>query len=113
MLHVDFAESYKNDMKYAIQSAYFGNQCFSIFTECFYAESSNKNGVRNDNVIAVTECSDHNRIASMSCLQKVVHKIKHMLEKTYENAYVWSDRIRLQSTVIHKISETNSSSYVK
>ena len=49
----------------------------------------------------------------MSCLQKVVHKIKYMLEKTCENAYVWSDRIRLQSTVIHKISETNSSFHVK
>ena len=45
----------------------------------------------NDNAIAVTESSDHDRVASMNCLQKVVHKIEHMHEKTYENVYVWSD----------------------
>ena len=45
----------------------------------------------NDDVIVVTESSDHDRVASMSRLQKVVHKIKHMHEKTYENVYIWSD----------------------
>ena len=34
MVQVEFAESYKNDQQDAIQSAYFGNQCFSIFTVC-------------------------------------------------------------------------------
>ena len=47
--------------------------------------------VRNDNVIVVTESSDHNRVTPISCLQKVIHKIGHMHEKTYENVYVWSD----------------------
>ena len=27
----------------------------------------------------------------MSCLQKAIHQIKHMHEKTYENVYVWTD----------------------
>ena len=34
MLHVDFAESYKNDQEVIIQGAYFGNQCFKIFIAC-------------------------------------------------------------------------------
>ena len=34
MLHVNFAESYKNDQQDAIQSAYFGNQYFRILTAC-------------------------------------------------------------------------------
>ena len=84
MLHVDFPKSYKNDQQVAIQSAYFGNQCFRIFTACCYAKSSNNNDGRNDNVITVTESSDHDKVASMSCLQKVVHKIKHMHKKIYE-----------------------------
>ena len=71
MLHVDFAESYKNDQQDAVQSAYFGNQCFRIFTAYCYAKSL--------------------KVTSMSCLQKVVHKIKHMDEKTYKNFYGWSD----------------------
>ena len=77
-------------------SAYFGNQRFSIFTACFYVKRPNNNNVRNDNVIAVTESSDHNRVASISCLQKVVHKIQHMLAKTYDIVYVWSDGMGLQ-----------------
>ena len=49
-----------------------------------------------DNVIAVTESSDHDRVVSVSRLQKVVHKIEHMHEKTYENVYIWSDGMRSQ-----------------
>ena len=70
-LHVDFAGSYKNDKQDAIQSAYFGNPCFRIFAACCYAESPNNNDVRNDNVIVVTESSDHDKVESMSCLQKL------------------------------------------
>ena len=36
MVQVDFPESYKNDQQDAIQNAYFGNHCFSIFTACCY-----------------------------------------------------------------------------
>lgn len=32
----------------------------------------------------------------MSCLQKVVHKIKYTHEKICENVYVWSDGVRSQ-----------------
>ena len=45
----------------------------------------------NDNVIVVTESSDHDRVASMSRLQNVVHKIEHMHEETYQKVYIWSD----------------------
>ena len=62
-----------------------------IFTACCYAESPQKNNnVRND-VIIVTENSDHDRVVSMSCLQKVAHNIEYLHEKMYENVYVWSD----------------------
>ena len=86
MLHVDFAGSYKNDPRDTIQSAYFGNQCFSIFTASCYTK--NRNNIRNENVIVVAESFDYNRVASISCLQNVVRKIKHMHEKTFENVYV-------------------------
>ena len=84
MLHSDFAESYKNYQQDAIRSLYFGNQCFSIFTTCCCTESSNNNHVRND-VIAVTESFDHDRFASISCVQKVVHKFQYTHEKNNEN----------------------------
>ena len=91
MLHEDFAEIYKNHQQDAIQKAYFGNQYFRIFTACCYAKSPINNDVGNDNAIVVTESSVHNRVASISCLQKVIHKIGHVYEKAYENVYVRSD----------------------
>ena len=95
MLHVDFGESYKNDQQIVIQSAHFGNQCFRIFTACFYAKSSNNNNFRNDNVIVVTGSSNRNsRVYEL--LENVVQKIEHLHEKRYENVYVWSDGMMSQ-----------------
>ena len=64
-------------------------------TACCYTKSPDNNDGRNDSVIVVTESSDHDRVASMSSLQKVVHKIKHLPEKTYEDVYASSDGIGL------------------
>ena len=86
--------SYKNEQQDAIQSAYFGNQCFSIFTACCYFNVQGK--IKKDNVIVVTEKSDLDRVASMSCLQKVVHEIEINHSKCYENWYVWSDGMGTQ-----------------
>ena len=36
LVHVDFAENYRNDQQNEIQSAYFGHQSFSFFTSCYY-----------------------------------------------------------------------------
>ena len=82
-----FLESYKNNQQDAIQSAYFGNQCFSIgfsisFTACCYFNVDRK--IRNSNVILVTERSDHKTAASMNCLEQVVAKIESKHGKCYE-----------------------------
>ena len=61
-----------------------------------YAKSPNNKDVRNDNVIVVTKSSDLDRVASISCLQKVIHQIEHMHEKTCVNIYVWSDGMESQ-----------------
>ena len=94
MVQVDFAESYKNEQQDAIQSAYFGNQCFSIFTACCYSKVSGK--IKNDNVIIVTERSDHDRVTSMSCLQKVIGEIESKNNELYKNLYIWSDGMGAQ-----------------
>ena len=48
MVQVDFTESCKNEQQDVILSAYFGNQCFSIFTACCYSKVSGK--IKNDNL---------------------------------------------------------------
>ena len=93
MFQFDFAESYKNDQQDAIQSAYLGNQCSSFFTACCYV---NVEGViKNQNVVILTERSEHDRVASMSCLQNVV-EIELKNGKSYENLHLWSDGMRAQ-----------------
>ena len=94
MVQVDFVESYKNDQQDPIQSACFGNQCFSIFMACCYFNIDGK--IKNSNVIMVTERSDHDRVALMSCLEKVVGKIENKHGKCYENLYLWSDGMGAQ-----------------
>ena len=61
LVHVDFAESYRNDQQNEIQSAYFGNQSFSLFTSCCCFKGATSE-IRNTSVFVVTENSDHNRI---------------------------------------------------
>ena len=36
LIHIDYSESYKNKQQDKIQSAYFGQSTFSLFTACVY-----------------------------------------------------------------------------
>ena len=71
LVNVDFTESYTNDQQNEIQSAYFGNQSFLLFTSCCYFKDAT-NWIRNESVVVVTKNSDRNRITPMSCLKKVI-----------------------------------------
>ena len=98
MLRVDFGKSFQQDaiQQMASKMPYKVHISEINVLAYFYVKRPNNNNVRNDNVIAVTESSDHDRVASISCQQKVVHKTQHMLAKTYEIVYVWSDGMGLQ-----------------
>ena len=61
LVHVDFAESNKNDQQNEIKSTYFGNQSFSLFTSSCYFKGVTSE-IRNKNVVVVTGNSDYNRI---------------------------------------------------
>ena len=67
IVQVDFAKCYKYYQQDAKQSAYFENQCLSIFTACCYFSVDGK--INESNV--------------MHC-------------KYYENLYVWSDGMGAQ-----------------
>ena len=55
LVHVDFAENYRNDQQNEIKSAYFENQSFWLFTSCCYFKGETS-------VVVVTKNSDQNRI---------------------------------------------------
>ena len=55
LVHVDYAESYKNSQQNEIQSAYFGNSIFSIFTACCYTKLLDNGGLKVDSIVVVNE----------------------------------------------------------
>ena len=67
IVQVDFTKCYKYYQQDAIQSAYFENQCFSIFTACCYFSVDGK-----------------------------INESDVMHSKYYENLYVWSDGMGAQ-----------------
>ena len=75
LVHVDFTESYKSDQQNEIQSAYLGNQSFSLFTSCCYFKGVTSE-INNKRVVVVIENSDHNRTTSMRCLRKVIESME-------------------------------------
>ena len=78
LVHVDYAESYKNVQQNEIQSAYFGNSTFSIFPACCYTKSLDEDdvdGLKKDSVVVVSESKEHNRTAAFTCLKKVIEEV--------------------------------------
>lgn len=63
ILHVDYSESYKNRQQDEIQSAYFGQSSFSLFTACVYY--NNNGSLMKKPITVVSESSDHSRIAAL------------------------------------------------
>ena len=90
LVHVDFAENYKNDQQDEIQSAYFGHDSFSLFTSCCYYVGADNN-INHQSFVIVTESSDHNRVTSMSSLKKVVELAEEKVDVTFDRIIVWSD----------------------
>ena len=95
LLHVDFAENYRNDQQNEIQSAYFGHQSFSLFTSCCYYINE-QNSLDQNSIVIVTENSDHNRITSISSLKKVVEIMENGIGKNFKRLVIWSDGMSAQ-----------------
>ena len=94
-IHVDFAESHKNDQQNEIQSAYFENQSFSLFTSCCYFKGVTSE-IRNKSAVVVTENSDYNRITSKSCLNKVIDTVETEYDTSFTNVIFWSNGMDTQ-----------------
>ena len=90
LIQVDYSESYANQEEGQIQSVYFGQQTFSIFTACCYLNIDGE--IVNENVTITSEASDHSMIAALSCWLRIVSFLqeKYNLSKSLM-LYMWSD----------------------
>ena len=81
LIHVDYSESYSNSQQDEVQSAYFGQQNFSIFTSCSYYRNSGE---------VISESNNHSRIAAFSCIVTIVDELKKLTNKL-RKVILWSD----------------------
>lgn len=83
--------SIKNSKK--IQSAYFGHECFSIFTACCYLRATNGELV-NENITVTSEASEHSRISAHTYVMTIIEKVKNLHPETFNDEiplFIWSD----------------------
>ena len=96
LIQVDYSENYTNKDQGQVQSAYFGQKPFSIFTACCYPKVDGV--ILNENVTATSDNNDHSRNAAMSCWKKVLSDVreKYHLEESLILRF-WSDGCSGQS----------------
>ena len=92
LLHGDYSESYEKKQQHEIQSAYFGDTTFSIFTACCYLRDSEDNLV-SESITVTSELPDHSRAAVITCVSKVIENVRenHQHLPLRINVYVCSD----------------------
>ena len=95
---VDFSKNYGNKQKHEIQSAYFGNEAFTLFTAaCYYKPTGNENEkvvasrlVVHSVVIVSNDETMHQRNIAFSCNMKLLDYLKSINPKL-KTVYFWSD----------------------
>ena len=85
LLNVDYSENYSNIQQGEIQSAYFGHDSLSIFTD-------KDDDLINENITIISEASDHSHIAAFTCINKVFGFVleKHNLPPEV-TLHIWID----------------------
>ena len=88
MLHVDYSESYKNVQQNEIQSAYFEQDLFSLFTASCYYLTLQGSMVKHP-IIVVSENSDHSCFAALTYVDMVVKEMEKHIDR--KRLIIWSD----------------------
>jgi len=65
-----------NSQQNEVQSAYFGQQNFSIFTSCSYYRDSGEDNLTKVPMAVISESNDHSRIAAFSCIVAIIEELK-------------------------------------
>ena len=74
LMSIDYSKNYVNKDQQETQSAYFGHECFSIFTGCCNFRLANGDLV-NEKMAVISEPSDHFRIAVYAYVLKIIDHV--------------------------------------
>ena len=94
--HVDCSESYNNTQKDEIQSVYFGQQNFSIFTSCSCYREAEQSDLAKISIAVISESSDLSRIVAFNCSNTIVNELRKRMKDWLKKVILWSDGCSLQ-----------------
>ena len=70
-----------------IQSAYFGQQNFNIFTSCPYCCEAEQGDLAKTPIAVISESSDHSRIATFTCTNTIVNELKKRMKDSLKKSH--------------------------
>ena len=91
LVHLDYSENYKSKDQNEVQRAYFGHSTFSLFTACPYFRSIEHDQIKTMPTTITCEASDKSRIASITCVNKVINHVLSRIENNIDTIYIVSD----------------------
>ena len=91
LIHLDYSKSYKRQDQNEIQSAYFGQASFSLFTACAYYRCGKTNEIKTMPTTITSEASDKSRMASITCVKKVMDHVLSKIVNKIDMVYIVSD----------------------
>ena len=87
----DYSENYKSQDQNEIQSAYFRQAGFSLFTACPYYRCSETNEIKTMVTTITSEASDKSRMASITCVKKMIDHVLSKIVNKIDMVYIVSD----------------------
>ena len=92
LIHLDYSENYKSKQQNAIQSAYFGNTSFSLFTACaYYRDITNEHKLKTIPLTITSELNDKSRGSSISCVDAAITYVRESIPNGIQRVHVFSD----------------------
>ena len=91
LIHLHYNENYRSQNQNEIWSAYFGQASFSLFTTCRYYRCNETNEIKTMHTTITSEASDKSRMASITCVNKVIDHVLEKIANKIDMVYIVSD----------------------
>ena len=88
VVQVDFSENYTNKQVNEIQSAYFGQECFTLYTACVWFKDDGD--LKCKSFCFVTDKTDHNKYVACHFNNVLISKIREFVSPI-NAVHFWSD----------------------
>ena len=87
IVHLDYSENYKSTQQNEIQSAYFGNQSFSLFTCAYYRDMTDGKMAKIPLTIT-SQAGDKDRASLISCVNKMIAHLRDLIPNPIQSSYL-------------------------